>query len=78
MRSFRYWAQELAAQNEDAELKAEFIPIAEALTKNEAKIVEELNAVQGKPLEIGGYYYPDERLVEAAMRPSEVLNGILG
>jgi len=73
-----YWAQELAAQNEDVELKAEFIPIAEALTKNEAKIVEELIAVQGKPVEIGGYYHPDEKLVEAAMRPSGTLNGILG
>ncbi len=73
-----YWAQALAEQNEDAALKAEFAPIAEALTKNEAKIVEELLAVQGKPVEIGGYYHPDEKLVEAAMRPSGVLNGILG
>ena len=73
-----YWAQALAEQNEDAALKAEFAPIAEALTKNEAKIVEELLAVQGKPVDIGGYYHPDERLVEAAMRPSGVLNGILG
>ena len=73
-----YWAQALAEQNEDAELKAEFVPMAEALTKNEKKIVEELLAVQGKPVEIGGYYHPDERLVEAAMRPSGVLNGILG
>ena len=73
-----YWAQELAAQNEDAELKAEFIPIAEALTANEEAIVAELLAVQGKPVEIGGYYHPDEKLVEAAMRPSGVLNGVLG
>jgi isocitrate dehydrogenase len=73
-----YWARELAAQEEDAALKAEFAPIAAALVENEMKIVEELNAVQGKPVEIGGYYHPDEKLVEAAMRPSGVLNGILG
>jgi isocitrate dehydrogenase len=73
-----YWAQQLAAQNEDAALKAEFIPMAEALTSNEEAIVAELLAVQGQPVEIGGYYHPDERLVEAAMRPSAVLNGILG
>ncbi|MDP4939199.1 MAG: NADP-dependent isocitrate dehydrogenase, partial [Verrucomicrobiales bacterium] len=73
-----YWAQELAAQNEDAALKAEFIPMAEALTGNEEAIVAELLAVQGKPVEIGGYYHPDEKLVEAAMRPSATLNGVLG
>ncbi|MBP9225675.1 MAG: NADP-dependent isocitrate dehydrogenase, partial [Verrucomicrobiales bacterium] len=73
-----YWARELAAQEEDAALKAEFAPIAAALVENETKIVEELNSVQGKPVEIGGYYHPDEKLVEAAMRPSGVLNGILG
>jgi len=65
-----YWAQQLAAQDDDAALKAEFTPMAEALTANEEKIVAELLAVQGKPVEIGGYYHPDERLVEAAMRPS--------
>ena len=73
-----YWAQQLAAQNEDAALKAEFIPMAEALTGNEEAIVAELLAVQGKPVEIGGYYHPDEKLVEAAMRPSATLNGVLG
>jgi isocitrate dehydrogenase len=73
-----YWARELAAQKEDAALKAEFAPIAEALKENEEKIVAELIAVQGKPVEIGGYYHPDEKLVEAAMRPSGVLNGIWG
>ena len=73
-----YWAQELAAQNEDAALKAEFIPMAEALTGNEEAIVAELLAVQGQPVEIGGYYHPDEKLVEAAMRPSATLNGVLG
>ena len=73
-----YWAQQLAAQNEDAALKAEFIPMAEALTGNEEAIVAELLAVEGKPVEIGGYYHPDEKLVEAAMRPSATLNGVLG
>jgi isocitrate dehydrogenase len=73
-----YWAQQLAAQDEDAALKAEFAPIAEALTANEAKIVEELIAVQGESVDIGGYYHPDEAKVEAAMRPSGTLNGVLG
>ncbi|MBL9159079.1 MAG: NADP-dependent isocitrate dehydrogenase [Verrucomicrobiales bacterium] len=73
-----YWAQQLDAQDEDPALKAEFAPIAEALTANEAKIVEELIAVQGKAVDIGGYYQPDEARVAAAMRPSGTLNGILG
>ncbi|GAA5482238.1 NADP-dependent isocitrate dehydrogenase [Haloferula sargassicola] len=72
-----YWAQALAAQTDDAELKAEFEPIARALADSEAKIVEELLAVQGKPVDIGGYYQPDESWVSAAMRPSGTLNGIL-
>ena len=55
-----YWAQALAAQNQDAELKAIFTPIAEKLTANEQKIVGELIAVQGKPVDIGGYYRPDD------------------
>jgi isocitrate dehydrogenase len=73
-----YWAQQLAAQEEDTALQAEFAPIAEALTANEEKIVEELIAVQGQPVEIGGYYHPNEARVEAAMRPSATLNGVLG
>ena len=73
-----YWAQQLAAQDEDAALKAEFAPIAEALTANEAKIVEELIAVQGRAVDIGGYYQPDEAKVAAAMRPSVTFNGVLG
>jgi len=72
-----YWAQELAAQNADAELKKLFTPIAEKLTANETKIVEELNAVQGKPVDIGGYYLPDEAKASAALRPSATFNGIL-
>jgi len=72
-----YWAQALAAQDVDAELKALFTPIAEELTTNEAKIVEELLAVQGKPVEIGGYYKPNDDLTTVAMRPSETFNTIL-
>lgn len=73
-----YWAQALAAQNDDAELKAEFTPIAEALEANENKIVAELIAVQGKPTDVGGYYQPNEDLAFKAMRPSETFNSIIG
>lgn len=73
-----YWAQALAAQNDDAELKALFEKPAADLTANEAKIVAELGAVQGKPVEIGGYYQPNDALADAALRPSATLNGILG
>jgi isocitrate dehydrogenase len=73
-----YWAQALAAQDGDADLKAEFTPIAEALEANETKIVSELNAVQGKPVDIGGYYQPDEALAFQAMRPSDAFNAIIG
>ena len=72
-----YWAQELAAQDTDAELKALFAPIAEALHSRQATIVDELNAVQGSPVDIGGYYFPDEALASAAMRPSPTLNAII-
>jgi isocitrate dehydrogenase len=72
-----YWAQELAAQTKDAGLQARFKPVAEALTRNEAKIVAELNAVQGKPVEIGGYYRPDDAKASTALRPSPTLNTIL-
>ncbi len=72
-----YWAQALAEQNKDAELKALFTPIAKELTENEAKINEELIGSQGKKQEIGGYYKPDFKLLEKAMRPSETLNLIL-
>ncbi len=72
-----YWAQALAAQDEDASLKAKFAPLAKALTENEAKIVEELAAVQGKAVDIGGYYRPDLAKVAAAMRPSATLNTAL-
>jgi isocitrate dehydrogenase len=72
-----YWAQALAAQTTDAELKAIFTPVAEALTSNEETIVAELLAVQGKPVDIGGYYLPDDAKANAALRPSETLNAIL-
>ena len=72
-----FWAQALAAQTENAELAAHFAPLAKALTENEAKIVEELNAVQGKPADIGGYYKADAAKTIAIMRPSATLNGIL-
>jgi isocitrate dehydrogenase len=72
-----YWAQALAAQNDDKELKSIFTPVAEELAANEEKIAAELLAVQGKPADIGGYYQPDDRLASAALRPSATLNGIL-
>ena len=72
-----YWAQALAAQDEDAELKAKFSPLAKALADNEDKIVAELTAVQGKPADIGGYYAVDPAKVEAVMRPSSTLNAAL-
>ena len=72
-----YWAQALAAQTKDAELKTLFTPIAEALTANEAKIAAELLAVQGKPTEIGGYYLPDEAKANTVLRPSATFNAIL-
>ena len=73
-----YWAQELANQNEDQDLKTEFTPIAKALSENEAKIVSELNDIQGNPTDIGGYYEPNESLINDVMRPSETFNAIIG
>ncbi|MFB6526458.1 MULTISPECIES: NADP-dependent isocitrate dehydrogenase [unclassified Streptomyces] len=69
-----YWAQELAAQTEDAELAKVFTPLAETLSANEQKIVDELVAVQGSPAEIGGYYQPDPAKAAAVMRPSATFN----
>ncbi|MEX0168343.1 NADP-dependent isocitrate dehydrogenase [Streptomyces sp. LMG1-1-1.1] len=69
-----YWAQELAAQTEDAELAKAFAPLAETLAANEQKIVDELVAVQGSPAEIGGYYQPDPAKAAAVMRPSATFN----
>jgi isocitrate dehydrogenase len=72
-----YWAQELAAQSGDAELKAQFTPIAEKLTAQEATIVNELNSAQGVAMDVNGYYFADDNLVVEAMRPSMTLNEIL-
>jgi len=72
-----YWAQALASQNDDAALKAQFEGLAEQLTDNEAKIIAELNSVQGVAVDIGGYYRPDAAKTSAAMRPSATLNSIL-
>jgi isocitrate dehydrogenase len=72
-----YWAQELAAQNEDAALAAYFAPLAKTLSDNEQKIVAELSEVQGKPADIGGYYQADAAKVKAVMRPSATFNAAL-
>jgi isocitrate dehydrogenase len=72
-----YWAQALAAQSKDAELAARFKPLAETLAKNEAKINAELIAAQGRPVDIGGYYLPDDAKASAAMRPSATLNAAI-
>ena len=73
-----YWAQELAAQNDDPDLKKTFAPVAKELEGNLDKILEELNAVKGKPVDIGGYYHPSPDKVKAGMRPSATFNKILG
>ena len=72
-----YWARELANQNDDEELKNKFTEIAEALSANESTIIDQLNGAQGKPMNVGGYYFPDDQLASAAMRPSPVLNEII-
>ena len=72
-----YWAQALADQTTDTKLAAIFQPIADQLTANEVKIVSELLAVQGQPVDIGGYYQPDQAKAEAALRPSATLNAVL-
>ncbi|NNJ14997.1 NADP-dependent isocitrate dehydrogenase [Pseudomonas putida CSV86] len=72
-----YWAQALAAQTEDTALQARFAPLAKTLTENEATIVAELNAVQGKPAEIGGYYFTDVELTSKVMRPSQTFNNAI-
>ncbi|MFE0804712.1 NADP-dependent isocitrate dehydrogenase [Streptomyces sp. NPDC058812] len=72
-----YWAQELAKQTDDADLAKAFAPLAETLSANEQKIVDELNAVQGKPAEIGGYYQPDPAKAAEVMRPSATWNEAL-
>ena len=73
----RYWAEALAAQNQDSALAQEFAPIAKALADNEAQILSELMQVQGKPVDIQGYYHPNEALTFEVMRPSKTLNSII-
>ncbi|MCY0389449.1 NADP-dependent isocitrate dehydrogenase [Robbsia sp. Bb-Pol-6] len=72
-----YWAQALAEQTEDAALQKEFAGVAKTLGENEEKIVAELAAAQGKPVDIGGYYRSDDALIKQAMRPSATLNGVI-
>ena len=71
------WAKALAAQEEDGELKRRFAPIAAALAASEGRITQELSAAQGKPVDIGGYYFPDDAKCAVAMRPSAALNAII-
>ena len=72
-----YWAQALAAQSDDADLQAEFTQLAETMAANEQTIIDELNAAQGAPVDIGGYYHPDPTKCKALMNPSETLNSII-
>jgi isocitrate dehydrogenase len=72
-----YWAEALATQTKDETLKTRFAPIAKSLLENEEKILNELEAAQGCPVDIGGYYWPDENKVFREMRPSHTFNNIL-
>ena len=72
-----YWAEALANQSDDGELKDRFGKVAQDLAQNESTIIEELNAAQGSQVDIGGYYQPDETKASQAMRPSSTLNGII-
>ena len=72
-----FWAQALAAQDADADLKSHFAPLAESLAANEAKILAEIDATQGAPADLGGYYQPDDAKAQAAMRPSSTFNSML-
>jgi isocitrate dehydrogenase len=72
-----YWAQALAEQDEDTDLKTQFTPVAEALTSNEVKILEELNNVQASHVEMNGYYHPDMELVAQVMRPRNTFNAVI-
>ena len=72
-----YWAEAVAAQTKDKELAAQFAKVAKQLQDNEEKINAELIGAQGKPVDMGGYYHPNDAKVEAAMRPSPTLNAII-
>jgi len=72
-----YWAQALASQEDNADLKAEFTGLAEKLASQESAIVDELNSIQGHAVELGGYYKPDSALCEKAMCPSKLFNSAI-
>ena len=72
-----YWAEALAAQDEDAALKEQFAPLAKSLAESEEQIISELVEIQGEPVDLGGYYHPDIEKAAAAMCPSKTLNEIL-
>jgi isocitrate dehydrogenase len=72
-----YWAQALAAQDRDADLRGLFAPVAKQLADNEQTIIDELNRVQGTAVDIGGYYRPDRTKAASVMRPSETLNWLI-
>jgi isocitrate dehydrogenase len=72
-----YWAEALARQTQDAELKARFTGVAQQMAANESQIVRELNGAQGHPVDIGGYYHPNDELAATALRPSATLNAIV-
>jgi isocitrate dehydrogenase len=72
-----YWSEALAAQTEDAGLQQQFRPVAAELAANRAAIIEQLNAVQGQPVDLGGYYHPDPVKTERAMRPSPIFNAVI-
>ena len=72
-----YWAQELAEQDKDSELKQKFAPLAKKLADNEQQIINELNEVQGRPVDLKGYYLPDDSIITAVMRPSKTFNEAL-
>ncbi len=73
----QYWAKALANQNEDLELKHKFTPVAKTLQQNESNILQEIAEAEGKPVDLGGYYLPDESKVQKAMRPSQTFNEII-
>ena len=73
-----FWAQELAAQNDDPALKDHFAPIAKQLEEKLDVILKEVNAAKGKPVDMGGYFHPDPEKIKGAMRPSKTFNTILG
>ncbi|MDX1471398.1 MAG: NADP-dependent isocitrate dehydrogenase, partial [Flavobacteriaceae bacterium] len=72
-----YWAKALSLQLEDMDLKEKFVPVYEKMKANENQIIQELNEIQGKSVEIGGYYNPNEEMVSQEMRPNRTLNEII-